>query len=341
MRIDIHAHYTLAPPQLDAFRGRQVGEQNKPRRLDLNISDEEVRASVLPNIAAMDDRGIDVALISPRASGMGHDFGDVAVSRFWTETNNDLIARVCDAYPTRFAGVCQLPQSPLSPPAEWLSELERCVADLGFVGCLINPDISGGLQPFTPSLGSEYWYPLWERLVALDVPGMIHASSTRNPAFHTNGAHYIAWDYTAVVELASSSVFEHFPDLRLVIPHGGGGIPFQFNRHRALHMGEGLEPFENAIRRLHFDTSVYDADSLVMLVDKVGSDNVLFGAEMFGTARGIDPLTGRGFDDVPALLDQCASLTAEDREKIDSANALRVFPRLRSSLERRGILHAV
>lgn len=333
MRIDIHGHYTTAPPQLDAFRGRQITDINKPRKRPVKITDDEIEQSLQPNFRAMDERNIDLVLFSPRASGMGHDFGDALTSRYWTEVNNDLIARVCSMYPRRFAPVCQLPQSPLSPPGDWLPELDRCVTEMGFVGCNINPDISGGLAPFTPSLADKYWYPLWERMTELDVPGMIHASSTHNPAFHLNGSHYIAWDYGAVVELCASDVFDDFPTLKLIIPHGGGGVPYQFNRHRALHVAQQDRPFEEAIRMLYFDTSLYDADSLRMLRTKVGAQNIMFGTEMFGTAKGVDPLTGRGFDDVGWMLEQDESLTERESEAIFAANALAVFPRLKTFLE--------
>ncbi|MGV9967843.1 amidohydrolase family protein [Streptomyces olivaceus] len=338
-RIDVHGHYTAAPLALDAYRGRQVGELNRQRRRPLTLSDDEITESLAENLRVMDERDVAVQLFSPRASGMGHDFGDALTSLYWTEVNNDLIHRVCTAYPTRFAGVCQLPQSPLAAPRDWLPELERCVNELGFLGCNVNPDISGGLQPFTPSLADTYWYPLWEKLVELEVPAMLHASATHNPAFHTNGSHYLAWDYTSVVELAGSRVFQDFPDLKLIVPHGGGGIPLHFNRHRALHIAEGKAPFEEAVRQLYFDTSLYDADGLEMLIRKIGPANVLFGAEIFGTARGDDPLTGRGFDDVGALLEELA-LPAAQSEDIAFRNALRLYPRLASTEAGRAVLGA-
>lgn len=327
-KIDVHGHYTSAPPQLDAFRGRQLGEVNKPRRRALGISDDEIARSLAANLATMDARGIDLVLFSPRASGMGHDYGDLRISRIWSEVNNDLVHRACQLFPTRFAPVCQLPQSPGTTPDAWLEELDRCVLELGFVGCNINPDIAGGLQPFTPSLADPYWYPLWQRLVELGVPGMIHASSTHVPGMHVNGSHYVAWDQAAVVELAASNVFDEFPDLKLVVPHGGGATVFNYNRHRSLHLAEGLPPFEDAVRNLYFDTSVYDVDSLQMLFNKIGPANLMFGTEMFGTARGDDPLTGRPFDDVGALLGPVDTIGDKARDLLFFENALRVYGRL-------------
>lgn len=332
MIVDVHGHFTTAPAAFDAYRARQLGALNKPAKGTLAISDAALAESLRPVIGQMDQRGIDVLFFSPRAAGMGHDIGDETVSRHWTEISNDLIARACALHPNRLVPVCQLPQSPGVAADRLIGELERCAA-LGFVGCLVNPDVSGGLQPFTPSLGDRFWYPLWERLVELEMPAMVHASATRNPALHMNGAHYIAQDHAAVVELSMSQVFDDFPSLAIIVPHGGGGIPFQFNRQRALHVLGGAVPFEEAVKRIYFDTAVYDREALELLVRKLGAANVLFGSEMFGTAKAVDPETGRPFDDILPLLTSIEWLSDEDREMILSGNARRLFPRARATLD--------
>ena len=333
--IDVHGHFTSAPPELGSIRAAQLTELNKPRKHGLNLPDERVAACVQPQLRAMEARGITHILFSPTASKMGHMIGDERISLYWSQVNNDLIAQVCRIFPDKFSGVCQLPQSPGVSPANCVEELERCVLELGFVGCNINPDVSGGVRPLTPSLGDEYWYPLWERMVQLDVPGMIHASATYVPNMHPNGSNYVVQDYAAVVELCASRVFEDFPTLRLVIPHGGGGIPFQYNRHRSLHLGGFMgevRPFEEAVRHLYFDSAVYDADSLEMLFRKMGTRNVLFGSEMFGTAAPMDPLTGRSFDDIIPVISGMDTLSEEDKDDIFWRNAVRVYPRLRDRL---------
>ncbi len=327
MIIDVHAHYTQASPKLDAYRGRQVSAQNKPSRGSPGISDEEIVAALAGNLQQMKNRGITRLMFSPRASGMGHDFGNELVSRYWTEVNNDLIGRVCKLFPEQFSPVGQLPQTPGVSPANCLEEIDRCVEHWGFVAFNINPDVSGGAQPFTPSLGSEWWYPLWEKMVALDLPGMIHASSTLNPGLHVNGSHYVNWDTAAVVELCNSRVFEDFPTLKLIIPHGGGAIPFQWRRHSALHALEKRRPFEEMVRHLYFDTAIYDQDSLELLIRRMGPDNLLYASEMFGTAKAIDPSTGRMFDDTVPMLKAIEWLSETDREKIFAGNARRLYSR--------------
>ena len=124
-------------------------------------------------------RGTDLTIFSPRASAMGHHAGDFAANLRWARLCNDLIQRVCTLYPKQFVGVCQLPQSAGGSPADCAGELERCVAELGFVGCNLNPDPSGGHWT-APPLTDRAWYPLYEKLVELDVPAMVHVSASCN-----------------------------------------------------------------------------------------------------------------------------------------------------------------
>jgi 4-oxalmesaconate hydratase len=335
MIIDAHGHFTNAPSELAEIRAAQLTELNRPRKHRLQVPDEKVTNAVQNQLNTMEKRGITHILFSPTASKMGHHIGNELISLYWSQANNDLIAKVCSLFPDKFSGVCQLPQSPGVSPGACIEELDRCVLEAGFVGCNINPDVSGGLQPLTPSLGDEWWYPLWERMVQLDVPGMIHASATCVPNMHPNGSHYITQEYAAVVELCASRVFEDFPSLRLIIPHAGGGIVFQYNRQRALHLGGFMNtsvPFEEAVNRLYFDTAIYDTDSLDMLFRKISAKNIVFGSEMFGTAAAIDPMTGRGFDDIVPIIRCSKALTEDEKEDVFWRNALRIYPRLKGRL---------
>ncbi|MBI3328038.1 MAG: hypothetical protein HYZ81_15225 [Nitrospinae bacterium] len=93
MIIDAHAHYTTAPPELQAYRGRQIINLAKPVRAHLQISDEQLERSMRNQFKRMQATGIDRLLFSPQASAMGHHFGSERISRHWTEAYNDLIAR--------------------------------------------------------------------------------------------------------------------------------------------------------------------------------------------------------------------------------------------------------
>jgi len=237
MIIDCHGHYTTSPPQLQGFRDMQIAhfeDPAKPAPGPLNISDDEIRESIEKNqLGAMRERGADMTIFSPRAVGMGHHIGDEAMSHAWGRVCNDMIHRVVQLYPDNFAGVCQLPQSPGVPVSNSIGELERCVNELGFVGCNLNPDPSGGLWQTQPLTDRE-WYPFYEKLVELDVPAMIHVSGSCNPNFHHTGAHYINADTTAFMQFIQGDLFKDFPDLRLIIPHGGGAVPYHWGRYRGL-----------------------------------------------------------------------------------------------------------
>ena len=336
MIIDAHGHYTTVPPGMRVFRALQISNMGRPAKGAVNISDEEIRGSLEKGqIKLLDERGIDVMLFSPMASAMGHHFGSATVSRHWTEVSNDLIHRACTLYPERFVGVCALPQSPGVPLKESCDELERCVKEFGFIGCNVNPDPSGGYWT-DPPLGDEWWYPLYEKLVELNATAMVHASATCNPAFHTTGSHYLNVDATAFMQLLESRVFKDFPTLKLVISHGGGNVPYQAARYRALCLMNKWEPFEEFIKHLYFDTTVYNQDAMQLLVKVAGVDNVMFASEMLGGVTTRDPLTGRMFDDNKPCLDALDWLSDEDRRKIFEGNVRKAYPLLDAALERRG-----
>jgi 4-oxalmesaconate hydratase len=335
MIIDCHGHYTTVPAGMRVFRALQISNMGRPKKGAVTISDDEIRSSLdKGQVKLLDERGIDVMLFSPMASAMGHHFGNETISRHWTEVSNDLIHRVCTLYPDRFVGVCALPQSPGVSPGGCVEELERCVKELGFVGCNLNPDPSGGHWT-DPPLGDEWWYPLYEKLVELNASAMMHASATCNPAFHTTGSHYLNVDGTAFMQLMESRVFKDFPTLRIIISHGGATVPYQAARYRALCLMNKWEPFEDFIKRLYFDTTVYNPEAMEMLIQVVGVDNVIFASEMLGGVTTVDPKTGRWFDDNKPCVDRISWLTVEDRGKIFEENAKKAYPRLGSILEQR------
>jgi 4-oxalmesaconate hydratase len=176
---------------------------------------------------------------------------------------------------------------------------------------------------------------LYEKLVELDATAMVHASATCNPAFHTTGSHYLNVDATAFLQLLESRVFRDFPTLKLVISHGGGNVPYQAARYRALCLMNKWTPFEEFVRRLYFDTTVYDEQAMNLLLNVVGVDNVMFASEMLGGVTTQDPSTGRMFDDNKPCIDALGWLTETDRQKIFEGNVRKAYPRLDAALAAR------
>ncbi len=339
MIIDCHGHYTTAPAAHQKFRDGQLarlGNPDLPAPQPARISDDQIRETIESNqLKLQKERGSDLTLFSPRASAMAHHVGDEATSRDWTRACNDLIKRVVDLYPRNFVGVCQLPQSPGVPIANSIEELERCVLELGFVGCNLNPDPSGGHWT-APPLTDRHWYPFYEKMVELDVPAMVHVSSSCNPVFHATGAHYINADTTAFMQFIQGDLFADFPQLRFVIPHGGGAVPYHWGRYRGLADMLKRPPLaEHVMKNVFFDTCVYHQPGIDLLFEVIDVDNILFGSEMVGAVRGIDPETGHYFDDTRRYID-ALEVSAEVKRRVFELNARRVYPRLDAILEARG-----
>jgi 4-oxalmesaconate hydratase len=330
MIIDCHGHYTTAPQAHTDWRTAQKSafESGVTPPPYPDIGDDEIRASLEGSqLKLMNERGIDLTLFSPRASAMGHHVGDEAVSRRWAEVSNDLIARVVALYPGSFAGVCQLPQSPGVPIERSVPELRRCVLELGFVGCNLNPDPSGGHWT-SPPLTDRSWYPFYEAMCELGVPAMVHVSAVANPVFHATGSHYLNADTTAFMQFLQADLFKDFPDLQLVIPHGGGAVPYHWGRFRGLADMLGRPPLEESVMgNVSFDTCVYHQPGIDLLFAVIGTGRILFGSEMIGAVRGIDPHTGHYFDDTRRYID-ALGLSPEARAGVDELNARRVYPRL-------------
>jgi 4-oxalmesaconate hydratase len=337
--IDCHGHYTTVPAAHTEWRDaqRSAFDDGTPVPDYPGISDDQIRESVEGSqLRLMAERGVDLTVFSPRASAMGHHIGDGQVSEAWSQACNDLIHRVVGLYPEHFIGVCQLPQSPGVPIERSIDELKRCVLELGFVGCNLNPDPSGGHWTSEP-LTDKSWYPFYEAMIELDVPAMVHVSASTNRNFHATGAHYINADTTAFMQLLQGDLFADLPQLRLVIPHGGGAVPFHWGRYRGLADMLGQpELDDHVMNNVFFDTCVYHQRGIDLLFDVIDTDNLLFGSEMVGAVRGIDPRSGHYFDDTRRYVD-ALPLSDEDRANVYEHNVRRVYPRLDQALKARGL----
>ncbi len=335
MIIDCHGHYTTTPPGVGEWRDAQkaaveadpafVGEKGIVR-----VSDDEIIESIEQNqLKLQQERGADLTIFSPRASWMAHHVGNEHTSKFWSQNQNDLIKRVCELFPDNFAPGCQLPQSPGTTIDNSVAELRRCVEEMDFIGCNVNPDPSGGFWNDTPPLWDEYWWPLWEAMCELDVPAMIHVSASCNEHFFSTGSHYLGADTTAFMQALSSGFMKDFPNLRWIIPHGGGAVPYHWGRFKGMAQDKGWD-FEGLMDHIWFDTCVYHQPGIDLLLDVVPTENILFASEMVGAVRGIDAETGNYWDDTKVYIDNSV-LDAAAKQKVFEDNIRRVYPRLETS----------
>jgi len=336
--IDCHGHYTTSPASHNDWREAQKAAfkaGGTPPAYPA-ISDDEIRETLEANqIRLLKERCADMTIFSPRASAMAPHVGDESVSKAWAIANNDLIKRCASLYPEIFAPVCMLPQSPAADMQGSIEELQRCV-DMGFIGCNLNPDPSGGHFK-SPPLTDSFWYPFYEKMVELDVPAMIHVSGSCNPGLHATGAYYIAADTIAFMQLIEGDLFRDFPTLRFIIPHGGGAVPYHWGRYRGLaDMLKKPDLAGHVMNNVFFDTCVYHQPGVNLLADVIENKNILFGSEMVGAVRGIDPTTGHYFDDTKRYVD-ALDISDEARAAIFEGNARTVFPRLDAQLKERGL----
>jgi len=337
MIIDCHGHYTTAPKALKAWRDAQVANLSTPhlgpKVSDLKISDDEIRESIEENqLARMRERGIDVTIFSPQASFMTHHIGDFNTSATWAALCNELCYRVTQLFPKHFVGAAMLPQSPGVDISTCLPEMRKCVNEYGFVGINLNPDPSGGYWR-DPPLSQPYWHPIYQEMIALDVPAMIHVSTSCNDCFHTTGAHYLNADTTAFMQCLTSDLFAQFPQLRFLIPHGGGAVPYHWGRFRGLAKDMDISDInQKLLNNIYFDTCVYHQPGINLLTEVIPVKNILFASETFGAVKDIDPDTGFYFDDTRRYLNAVDGLSNQEKEMIFEGNARQVFSRINNRI---------
>lgn len=332
MVIDVHGHVS-APEALYAWKANLLSHRGAHGVRGPKLSDDQIRDTYstphpsfggVSHFDHLDGAGLDLQLISPRPYQMMHSEQPAKIVEAFTTEVNDVIHRSVQLFPDRFRGVAGLPQSMDLPVQQWLPELHRTVTELGFVGLLLNPDPYEGLR-VPPALGDRFWYPLYEALVELDVPAILHSAGCRPPAREPYSLHFIQEETVGVWSLLNSSVMTDFPDLKIVVSHGGGAIPYQVGRFLAGGARHGSSTYIDKLRTLYFDTCLYTRDAIELLLRTVGVDRSLFGTEKPGTGSQINPETGGWFDDIHLLIDEIDWLSDSERTALMEGNARKLF----------------
>ena len=332
MIIDCHAHVS-APVELWAYKAGLLSHRGAHGRGKVNVSDEQIRYAVEkhkeafphPHLPYIDKVGTDMQLVSPRPFQLMHSEKPAKLVQWFHEEVNNIIYRETQLYPDRFVGIAGIPTVGGEPLDIAIAELERCVKELNFKGCLLNPDPYENSGEHPPALGDAYWYPLYEKLCELDVVAHIHGTGSRSER-EPYSLRFINEETTAVYGLVNSNVLKDFPDLKIDVSHGGGAIPYQLGRFQAgsMRRKEG-DRFIDGMKKLYFDTVLYTKDAIELLLKTVGPENALFGAECPGVGSKVNPETGREMDDIQPYFYEIEWLSDEDRENIFCNNAKRIF----------------
>ena len=325
MIIDVHS-YVLGSNELYRQKANLLAERGWGDSFQAPDDDAVARYADM-TVKIMDQFSVDVRLISPRPYHLMQAERPPSIVHRWIRLYNDVIASQCGIHPQRLKPIGALPQIAGQSIHSSLEELER-IADLGFVGVLINPDPGEGMIS-TPGLGTRDWYPLWERLQALDMPALVVSGANRRLR-EGYRSHYITESSIAALSLLENShLFDDFPGLKLIMSCGGGSLPYQVGRWRARRMRRpDLEPFDVSLRRLWFDTAVHAKASIELLFEVCGPDRCLFGTTQPGGTTTTDPTTGRPFDDLRPVIEEIDSLSDTEKALVFSGNAKSVFSRL-------------
>ena len=330
MIIDSHGHVT-APDSLYVYKAQILAHRGAHGRGGNLANDEDVRDALnkpvfggSSHLGQLKEVGTDMQLISPRPYQMMTSESPKLVQWFVEETNN-VIAKQVQLYPSTFRAVAGLPMTPGVSPKTVVPYLEKLVKEQGFVGCLLNPDPGECSGQDTPPLGDRFWYPLYETLCELDIPGHIHSTGCRSERLPYS-LHFINEESIGVVSLLTSNVFKDFPTLKILVSHGGGAIPYQYARFEASSLRRpGATRFSEAMRNLYYDTVLYSKDALELLFKTVGVDRCLFGTERPGVGTVKDPRKGRWLDETRFTIEAIEWLSDADKKMIFEDNARKLF----------------
>lgn len=294
--IDVHAHAVLENvPHTELGTGSdgrpyyRVGDYvlHGVRYAGSPFMDVDLR------LAAMDDAGIDIQLLSPNPLTY---FGSLpaADATAFARAQNDGLAALAGKHPDRLLSAAQLPVQDVAASVE---EARRAVRNLGMRAVYIDTDPAGR------TLDDPALDPLYEAVVDLDVPLFVHPNplgaagppdDVRLRRFDLDLLLGFAYDETlAVAALVFGGVAERHPGLDVCVSHGGGGAAFLSGRFaRAVAMrpwaSDALRDrgFEHYYRQIWFDTHVHDDLSLELLVAHAGPDRLVFGTNFAGWDSG-------------------------------------------------------
>jgi aminocarboxymuconate-semialdehyde decarboxylase len=286
MIVDFHNHYYpesyLARLERGDTSARLEGDEQGRLLLrypgDYNVIVPGHR-SLAERIRVMDEQGVDVQAFSLTTPGVHVEDRATGVSLAWLV--NDAFADAAAQYPGRFAPLAALP---LQDPGAAVTELERAVTTLGHRGALIFSNVNG--RP----LDDPAYFPLFAKAAELDVPLFLHPT---NPASIEFIADYrltailgFLFDTTvAVTRLVFAGVFEKLPDLKVVLGHLGGTMPWVAERadrgydaYRECRVNIRRPPTEY-FRRLWIDTVNFQPHALRMAVEFMGAERLVLGTD--------------------------------------------------------------
>jgi aminocarboxymuconate-semialdehyde decarboxylase len=287
--IDVHGHAVPAEfldwaaaekiggTDIDTTDGRYVVtfSGGKPLRpIPRGMTDFEKR------LEWMDSEGIRTQLVAPWLDVHGQELDPASGDR-WVRQLNDAMAEAVKASQGRLLPLATLH---LTDPAAASAELTRAVRELGMVGTMITTDFPYG------DLADHGFDVLYQTAESLGVPVIFHPPSAGPtkcvPAMKGFQGLYGRPIETTLLaaRLLLNGVLERYPELRLVLVHGGGFLPYQVGRLERNYAGGNLGgPLTTSateqVKRLYYDTVLMSKEAVQLLISLVGADKVMLGSD--------------------------------------------------------------
>ena len=291
-------------------KSRTINRQNGVRTRLQGSSPEK-------RIEDMDRMGIDIQAISP-APRQTYYGADPDLGRETARAINDFIAEICGRYPDRFVGLGTVP---LQAPDLALSELERLHKSLGFRGIEIMTHVAG------EDLSANRFRKIFARCEELGLVVFMHPDGFTEAGRFAD--HYFAnvignpLDSTvALHHLIFGGILRDYPNLKLVVAHGGGFLPAYSGRidHAASARPDCCEQLRRMpstyLKRVYFDALVYTRHQLDYLVEEYGADHVLMGTDYPADMGEVDPI---------GMIESTPGLDDAERRAILGRNAARLL----------------
>jgi aminocarboxymuconate-semialdehyde decarboxylase len=290
--IDLHAHH-VARELIEAVR-KDGGAHNVRLAIDgqqrtwVELSGRSANAPLAPalsdidaRLAWMDERGIGAQLLAGWMDLSAYNL-PLADAKWFTRLQNETLAACVRAHPERFFAAAAVP---LQAPQAAVAELEYAVKTLGMRAVQIGAEVEGR------ALDDPWFDPFWEAATGLDVAIVIHPVDVgSNPPARRYFLHISCGNPAATTAAAAAlmlgGVLERWPNLRFLLVHGGGFLPYQFSRfERSWHVAPPAykaaapHPPSHYLRRFYFDSMLHDAAALELLARFAGPDRVVFGSD--------------------------------------------------------------
>jgi aminocarboxymuconate-semialdehyde decarboxylase len=324
MRYDLHTHYYPASffelirntPGEFSFgtdpTGRTIIRHRGARFFGVTapMTDPALR------LADMDRVGIDVEVLSLSTPNVffAEAAGQAEVARIVNDAYAELIAQ----HPARFKGFASIP---MDAPDAALRELDRALGELRLNGVVLLSNIRG--RALTDPSYRPFFEEANRRRLCIFLHPMIPVASEVFNEFVLGPLIGFPFDTSlAVARMCFAGMFRDFPDIRWVIGHLGGAIPYLMER-----LDNGYRDFAECrahidalpstyLRRLHYDTVSFSGPALRMVRDLVGVDHMVMGSDYPHMLGSID----RAVTSIEGL-----DIAAHDKQAIFSGTALRIL----------------